>query len=97
MATLGDILGAARRSASGIERWLQAEDSQLARRVGQAAQEAGVSMGGYARMAVAGFSQYATEDDWARLTRVLSESYDPGSDCLAFMLRWNLDRQVAVT
>lgn len=97
MATLGEILGAAKRSASGIERWLQMEDPEFARRIDQASQETGVSVSGFARMAVANFSRFAQEEDWARLIRILRDSDDPGSDCLAFMLRWNLDGQAAVT
>lgn len=90
MATLGDILGAAKRSASNIERWLNQAEPDLAQMVSQAALDAGVSLAGYARIAVANFSRYAEEDDWASLTRLLRESDDPGTACLTFMLRWSV-------
>jgi|SRR5690606_27155364 len=91
MPTLGDVLGAAKRSAVGIERWLKAVDPTLAQAVSQTAEAAGVSVAGYARIAVADFSRWASEEDWGRLTRSMRDSDDPGAACLAFMVHWNLE------
>ncbi len=95
MPTLGEVLGAAKRSAAGIERCLQAVDPKLAQAASQAAEEAGVSVSGYGRIAVAEFSRFANEDNWAQLTRILRDSDDPGAACLVFMVRWSLARQDA--
>jgi hypothetical protein len=90
MTTLGDILGAARRSASGFQRWLSGSDPELARRVAEAAQQTGQSPTGYVRAAVSDFSRFASEEDWATLVSTMRESPDPGTDCLAAMVDWRL-------
>lgn len=90
MATLGDILGAARRSAAGFERWIESSDPHLAGELRRAAEESGQSPAGFTRSAVADFSRFADEEDWAALTRIVWDDADPGSACLAAMINWRL-------
>lgn len=90
MATLGDILGAARRSATGFHAWIEASDPPLAEEMSVAAQREGCSPAAFARSAVAAFSRFADEEDWAQLTRIVRDDADPGTACLAAMIRWRL-------
>lgn len=55
MPTLGDMLGAARRSAAGLQRWIETADPDLAEEVRMAAARAGNCPSGFARAAVADF------------------------------------------
>jgi len=90
MAMLGDILAAARDTAGRIEDWLRHADPALAEQAAEAARACNLSLGGYARMAVADFSRYADEEDWATLMSGLRDSADPGIICLAAMVHWRL-------
>lgn len=90
MATLGDLLGAARRSASGFGMWLGDADPELARAIDRAAAGEALSTAGFVRMAIADFSRFAGEEDWATLTSALRNSPDPGSECLRAMVHWRL-------
>lgn len=95
MATLGDILGAARRSAAGFQRWIETSDPDLAGELRRAAGESGLSPADFTRSAVADFSRFADGDDWAALTRIIREAADPGSACLAAMINWRLSARRA--
>jgi hypothetical protein len=90
MTTLGDILGAARRSASGFQAWLAGSDPGLARRVTEAGEQTGQSPTGYVRSAIADFSRFASEEDWATLVSTMRDSGDPGTACLLAMVDWRL-------
>ena len=90
MTTLGDILGEARRSASGFEVWLLHSDPALARRVAEASARTGLSFTGYVRAALADFARFASEEDWATLMSSLRDSDDPGTLCLLAMVDWRL-------
>jgi len=90
MATLGDLLGVARRSAAGFQNWMEDSDPMLAGEVRTAAERSGCSTAGFARSAVADFSRFADEEDWAQLTRIARDDADPGTACLAAMIRWRL-------
>jgi hypothetical protein len=90
MPTLGDILGSARRSAAGFEKWVAAGDPELAEGARLAAARSSTSLAGFVRLAVADFSRFADEEDWAQLTRIMRADPDPGSACLAAMVRWRL-------
>jgi hypothetical protein len=90
MATLGDILGSARRSAAAFEKWAEAADPELAETVKAAAIAHGDSLSGYLRMAVADFSRFADEEAWAQLSRTVRDSEDPGMACLRAMVRWRI-------
>ena len=90
MPMLGDMLAAARDCASGFQAWLAASEPELAERVAAAAAATGVSPTGYVRAAVADFSRFASEEDWATLTSGLRDSADPGTTCLLAMVDWRL-------
>lgn len=90
MATLGDILGAAQRSAAGFQRWAEATDPELADTLARIEQETGRSPATVARAAVADFSNFAGEEDWAQLIRIVSDHPDPGGACLAAMVNWRM-------
>lgn len=84
---LGDILAAARDEADGLEAWLTAEDTELARRLGLGT-PGGPPLADSLRGAVAEFSMLASEEDWAQLTSRIRDTDDPGRACLVEMLRW---------
>ncbi|MDF2605718.1 hypothetical protein [Sphingomonas sp.] len=90
MPTLGDTLAAARRSSAGLEQWLRRTDPALAHEAAAAAARIGISVSGYARMAIANFTRLAGEEDWATLMSGLRDSQDPGTTCLAAMVHWRL-------
>lgn len=90
MPMLGDLLAAAKGSAAGFQSLLLASDPELARRVAAAADATGLSPTGYVRAAVADFSRFASEEDWATLTSSLRDSGDPGTTCLVAMVDWRL-------
>lgn len=90
MPMLGDILAAARNSAGSFQAWLEASEPVLAGEVAGAAAEQGVSPSAYARIAVADFSRFASEEDWATLTSSMRDSDDPGTICLLAMVHWRL-------
>lgn len=90
MSTLGNLLGATRRAAAGFEAWLQASDPPLALRVEAAAAERHLAPAGYIRAAIADFSRFASEEDWATLMSSVRDSDDPGISCLKAMVDWRL-------
>lgn len=92
MPMLGDILAAARRSAPETERWLASADPHLAARLRTAATAEGTMPAVYLRSAVADYSSFASEEDWATLTSRLRNADAPGTTCLLIMLEWRLAR-----
>lgn len=90
MLMLGDMLGAARRSAAGFEKLVEAVDPALGRELRAAVRDSGDSLAGFARAAVADFSRFADEEDWAQLTRIVRDDEDPGTACMLAMVRWRL-------
>lgn len=92
MPTLGDMLGAAKRSATDFQRWMEVADPCLAAETSAAAERSRISLAGFARIAVADFSRYADEEAWAQLAGILRKSEDPGLACLAAMVRWRLSQ-----
>ena len=91
MPMLGDILAAARNSASGFEDWLERSDPQLSAEVKRAAESQRLSVTGYVRCAIADFHRSAPEEDWASLTSSLRDTDDPGTTCLLAMVHWRLN------
>jgi hypothetical protein len=90
MAMLGDLIAAARRSAGAFHAWLRECDPALADRVAEAATDLAVTPAAYARMAVADFTRFASEEDWATLTSSMRDAPDPGTVCLLAMVHWRL-------
>jgi hypothetical protein len=90
MPMLGDLLAAARASAGNFQSWLQASDPDLAAAVSAAAVRENFTPAGFVRSAVADFSRFAAEEDWATLISSLRDSDDPGTICLLAMVHWRL-------
>src|SRR5690625_1422582 len=91
MATLGDILAAARRSTAGFQAWIEAADPAFAKHMNTIlCRDSGQTIGSLARESVAAFSRFADEEDWAQLTRIIRDHEDPGTACLVAMVRWRL-------
>lgn len=90
MALLGDILANARRDAGNFHAWLTSADADLARSVDTAAAIEGLTSTTYVRGAVADFSRFASEEDWATLSSSLKSTDDPGMACLLAMVDWRL-------
>ncbi|WP_173934935.1 hypothetical protein [Chelativorans sp. Marseille-P2723] len=95
MAMLGDILAEARRSSDEFESWLGECMPDLLARIGKAAERSGESAAEYVRGALADFSQFASEEEWAGLTSRMRDSADPGTACLLTMVRWRLATESA--
>jgi len=91
MPMLGDMLAAARDSASSFQAWLIRSDPDLARQVSTNAENLGLTPTGYVRAAVSDFGRFAAEEDWATLTSSLRDSDDPGTVCLLAMVHWRLN------
>jgi hypothetical protein len=90
MPMLGDLLAAARRGAGDFLTWLRASDPALATAVESAAQANQVTPTSFVRSAIADFSQFASEEDWATLSSNLKKTEDPGTACLLAMVDWRL-------
>ena len=89
-ATLGDMLGWARRSAAGFQKWAEAADPKLIDDVKEATADSGECFTGFVRVAIADFSRFADAEAWAQLSRMVRDSDDPGLACLVAMVRWRL-------
>ena len=90
MPTMGDLLAAARASAGPFQAWLKASDPALAAAVSATSAREGLTPAGFVRAAVADFSRFAAEEDWATLTSSLRDSDDPGTICVLAMVHWRL-------
>jgi hypothetical protein len=94
MPTLGDMLASARHAGT-IARWLTQAEPELATALSQAAGAAGTTPDGFARIAVADFTNGADEEAWTKLLSRLRGARDPGLACLGVMVRWRLSRDRA--
>ena len=90
MPMLGQMLASARQASGAFMAWLRASDPELAAQVDAAAAALGMTPTGYVRAAVADFSRFAAEEDWATLTSSMRDSDDPGTICLLAMVHWRL-------
>ena len=91
MAMLGDLLASAREASGAFHGWLEASDPALAALVVAAATREGLTAAGFVRAAVADFSRFASEEDWATLISTIRDSGDPGKACLLAMVDWRLN------
>ena len=87
---LGDLLAAARRGAGDFVSWLRLSDPALASAVESTAQANQVTPTSFVRSAIADFTQFASEEDWATLSSNLKKTDDPGTACLLAMVDWRL-------
>lgn len=76
---LGELLAQARRSARLLDASLRAE-----------IERAGEAPDAFARVAVAEFERFASDEDWATLVSRIRRAQDPGAACLEAMVRWQL-------
>jgi hypothetical protein len=90
MPMLGDLLAVARDGAGNFQPWLKVANPELAAAVEAAAGAAAVTPTSYVRAAIADFTRFASEEDWATLTSTLKRSEDPGTACLVAMVDWRL-------
>ncbi len=97
MATFGDLLGLARKSSLRFTEWLEVAEPSLADKVAHAANASNLTPAGYVRVAVADFSRFADEEEWATLSSTLKDSEDPGLACLLSMIHWRLTRNCCET
>jgi len=87
---LGDLLAAARDGAGQFQGWLASADPELAARVEASAGQQNMTPTSYVRAAIADFSRFASEEDWATLTSNVKRNDDPGTTCLLAMVDWRL-------
>ena len=85
---LGDALSLARRS--GNEAMLAHAPPGLADPLDAFARTEGVGRAQAARIAVADFSRFADEEDWATLISHIRTAVDPAVVCLTAILDWRL-------
>lgn len=90
MPLLGDLLAAARNGAGDFQAWLRVSDPALAEAVDGAAEAIKVTPTSFVRSAIADFSRFASEEDWATLSSNLKRTDDPGTACLLAMVDWRL-------
>ncbi|MCL6730249.1 hypothetical protein [Sphingomonas hankyongi] len=90
MPMLGDLIAAARSSSNDFQAWLEGSDPDFARNVERAAARQRTTPTGFVRAAMADFSRFASEEDWATLTSSLRDTDDPGTVCLLAMVHWRL-------
>jgi hypothetical protein len=90
MATLGDVLAAARSSAGSFQSSLEASDPELAVSVSRAASREGMSPAAFVRCAIADFARFASEEHWATVVSAIRDSSDPGAECMRAMVNWRL-------
>jgi hypothetical protein len=90
VVTLGDILGAAKRSTAEFERWARTSEPELAEELRRAAIASGQTPADFMRSVVAEFSRFANDEDWAQLTRIIRDDANPGIACLGAMMSWRL-------
>lgn len=88
MPMLGDLLAEARTEAGNFVAWLRTSDPELAAAVEGAAAANQVTPTSFVRSAIADFSRFASEEDWATLSSNLKRTEDPGTACLLAMVDW---------
>jgi len=91
MATLGDLLGSARRDAAAFAGWIDDIDPGLSEDLAGAAERCALDPVGFVRLALSDFSRLASEEDWATLMSGIRDSTDPGMTCLAAMVQWRIN------
>lgn len=91
MATLGDILAAARRDTGAFAARILVVDPALAGDLAGASHGMNTSIAGFVRLAVADFARLASDEDWTTLISAMRDSADPGMTCLAGMVQWRID------
>ena len=92
---LGEILQSFSEETAASEALLACNDIVMFARVGEAAGRYEETVGEYAAGAVRRFANLAESEDWLGLMNVVERADDPGTDCLAFMVKWSLKQDEA--
>ena len=90
---LGDYLALAKNAGADIQGWLAAAGPVQARALEKLAATEKISPARAARIAVADFSRFASEEDWATLISHVREAADPALACLGAIVDWRLSQK----
>lgn len=87
---LGDYLALAKNAGADIQGWLTQVGPLQAKALEKLAADERISPARAARMAVADFSRFAGEEDWATLISHVRVAADPALACLGAIVDWRL-------
>lgn len=90
---LGDYLALAKNAGADIQGWLAAAGPVQARALEKLAATEKISPARAARIAVADFSRFASEEDWATLISYVRDAADPALACLGAIVDWRLSQK----
>lgn len=90
---LGDYLALAKNAGADIQGWLAAAGPGQARALEKLAATEKISPARAARIAVADFSRFASEEDWATLISHVRDAADPALACLGAIVDWRLSQK----
>lgn len=90
---LGDYLALAKNAGADIQGWLAAVGPLQARALETLAANEKLSSSRAARMAVADFSRFASEEEWATLISHVRVAEDPALACLGAIVDWRLSQK----
>jgi hypothetical protein len=90
---LGDYLALAKNAGADIQGWLAAAGPVQARALEKLAATEKISPARAARIAVADFSRFASEEDWATLISHVRNAADPALACLGAIVDWRLSQK----
>jgi hypothetical protein len=92
---LGDVLRNLQDETLAMQTLAAMNDLLLLTHVRNAAGLLGETPGEYAANSVRGFANQAGEEDWLALMTAIENSGDAGQTCLARMINWALQRDIA--
>ncbi|WP_417818847.1 hypothetical protein [Tritonibacter scottomollicae] len=90
---LGDYLALAKKAGADIQGWLAAAGPLHAHALEELAEQENIAPARAARMAVADFSRFASEEDWATLISHVRVAADPALACLGAIIDWRLSQK----
>lgn len=90
---LGDYLALAKNAGADIQGWLAGAGPVQARALEKLAASENISPARAARIAVADFSRYASDEDWATLISHVRNAADPALACLGAIVDWRLSQK----
>ena len=92
---LGEIIRNFSEEAPADEALIACNDIVLFAQVGDAAARHDETTGEYAAGSVRRFANLASSEDWLGLMNVIERAQDPGTSCLAYMIKWSLKQEEA--
>ncbi len=90
---LGDYLALAKNAGADIQGWLAGVGPLQAKALDKLATNENIPPARAARMAVADFSRFASEEDWATLISHVRVAADPALACLGAIIDWRLSHK----